>query len=314
MKRALTAAGLLFGLALLAPQAQAQTGVARGKVLDAADGKPVADAKILIEFQGGITRKFETKSNKKGEWLQVGMQPGFYKFTATKDGYQGTFAEYRISLGEPTEVPPLKLAAGGGGGAVAAEQAEMAEKLRKDFQAAVDLTNAGKLDEAEAAYKAILTANPDVPEVYLNLGVIYSQRKDFPAAETAYLKALEIRPDSADAALALASVYQQTGQPDKAKAMVDKASAASPTDARANFRRGLFLFNGNQNEEAIAAFQAVIAADPTMAEAYFRLGTLLVGQGKIPEAIQQLEKYLSLNPTEAQNVATAQGLIKALKK
>jgi hypothetical protein len=40
----------------------------------------------------------------------------------------------------------------------------------------------------------------------------------------------------------------------------------------------------------------------------------MVGQNKIPEAVAHLEKYLSLNPTEAQNVATAQGLLKAIKK
>jgi tetratricopeptide (TPR) repeat protein len=51
-----------------------------------------------------------------------------------------------------------------------------------------------------------------------------------------------------------------------------------------------------------------------MAEAYYRLGAALISQGKIPDAIQNLEKYLSLNPTDAQNVATAQGLLKALKK
>ena len=40
----------------------------------------------------------------------------------------------------------------------------------------------------------------------------------------------------------------------------------------------------------------------------------MVGQGKIPEAIAHLEKYLSMNPTDAQNAATAQGLLKAMKK
>ena len=55
MKRALTAAALLGGLWLLAPAAQAQTGTARGKVLDA-QGQPLADAKVVMEFQGGITR------------------------------------------------------------------------------------------------------------------------------------------------------------------------------------------------------------------------------------------------------------------
>src|SRR5512135_76667 len=99
MKRALIAAGLLLGLGFIAPPAQAQTGTARGKVLDA-QGQPVADAKILIEFQGGITRKFEVKTNKKGEYMQVGMQPGQYRLTASKDGYQPVAIDYRIQLGD----------------------------------------------------------------------------------------------------------------------------------------------------------------------------------------------------------------------
>ncbi len=88
MKRALVVAGLLLGAGFLAAPAQAQTGSARGKVLDS-QGQPIADAKVLIEFQGGITRKFETKTNKKGEYMQVGMQPGPYRFTASKEGLPG---------------------------------------------------------------------------------------------------------------------------------------------------------------------------------------------------------------------------------
>src|SRR5512134_507343 len=108
MKRALIAAGLVLGLGLLASPARAQTGTARGKVLDT-QGQPIADAKVLIEFQGGITRKFETKTNKKGEYMQVGMQPGPYRITASKDGYQPSYVDFRIALGDPTEIPPFKL-------------------------------------------------------------------------------------------------------------------------------------------------------------------------------------------------------------
>jgi tetratricopeptide (TPR) repeat protein len=97
-------------------------------------------------------------------------------------------------------------------------------------------------------------------------------------------------------------------------ALIEKSAGANPTDARAQFNRGIFLLNANKNDEAIGAFEAAIKADPNMAEAYYRLGAALISQGKIPDAIQNLEKYLSLNPTDAQNVATAQGLIKALKK
>ena len=310
MKRFLIAAGLLLGIGLLAPPAQAQTGTARGKVLDA-EGKPIPDVKITIEFQGGITRKFEVKTNKKGEYMQVGMQPGPYRFTANKDGYQPGFVEYRVTLGDPTEIPSFKLlTAQQAGQQPGSPQAE----LRASFQKAVDLQTAGKLDEAEVEYKAILEKSPDVPEVYQNLGGIYTAKKDYPAAEVALVKALELNPGSADVATQLAKVYHETGQSEKAMEVMAKSAGANPADAKAQFNQGIFLLNANKQEEAIAAFEAAIKADPNMTEAYFRLGALMVGQGKIPEAIANLEKYLSMNPTDTQNAGTAQGLLKALKK
>jgi tetratricopeptide (TPR) repeat protein len=311
MKRALTAAFLLIGLGLFVPQAYAQTGAARGRVLDA-QGQPIPDAKVVIEYTGGITRKFEVKTNKKGEFMQVGVQPGPYRLTASKDGFQSETLDYRIALGEPTAVPDFQLKSA----AQAAQQAggtEMAE-LRGEFKKGVDLQAAGKLDEAVAAYTAILAKHPDVPEVYQNLGSVYLQKKDYPAAETAFQKGLELRPDSTEIATLLARAYAESGQSDKAIEIMEKSAGANPADAKAQFNRGIFLLNANKNEEAIAAFEAALKADPNMTEAYYRLGALMVGQGKIPEAIQNLEKYLSLNPTDAQNIATAQGLLKALKK
>jgi tetratricopeptide (TPR) repeat protein len=310
MKRALIAAGLLLGIGLVAAPAQAQTGTARGRVLDT-QGQPVADAKVTIEFLGGITRKFETKTNKKGEYMQVGMQPGPYRFTASKEGYQSGASESRIALGDPTAIPDFKLATAAQ--AAAAAGSPVAE-LRTSFQNAVELQTAGKLDEAEAAYRAILDKAPDVPEVYQNLGSILAQKKDFAGAEAAYLKGLELRPDSPDLATQLAKLYQDNGQPQKAMEIMAKSAGSNPADAKAQFNQGIFLLNAQKNEEAIAAFEAAIKADPAMTEAYYRLGALMVGQGKIPEAIAHLEKYLSMNPTDAGNVAVAQGLLKAIKK
>jgi tetratricopeptide (TPR) repeat protein len=310
MKRALIVAGLFLGVGLLGAPAQAQTGTVRGKVFDTQD-QPLKDAIVTIEFQGGITRKFEVKTNKKGEYLQVGIQPGPYRITASKEGYQSATIDYRISFGQPTEVPPLSLKTLAQ--AVQAPGGPLAE-LREEFQNAVGLQGAGKLDEAEAAYKAILEKVPDLPEVYRNLGSVYAAKKDFAAAEAAFLKALELSPDSSDAATELAKLYQENGQPDKAIAIMAKSAGANPTDAKAQFNQGIFLLNSYKNEEAATAFEAAIKADPNMAEAYFRLGTTQVGLGKIPEAVANLEKYLSLNPDDAQNKATAEGLIKALKK
>lgn len=311
MKRALTAAAALLGLALVASPARAQTGTARGKVFDS-EGKPIAEATVTIEYQGGINRKFDTRTNKKGEWMQVGLQPGPYKFTASKQGYQGSVTDhFRIALGEPTNVPDFKLqtvqqAANAPGGE--------GDQLRKAFAAAVELQGANKFDEAVAAYKAILEKNPDVPEVYRNLGSVYQQQKDNAAAEAAYQKALELRPGYADAASALAHLYQSTGQADKALAIMDQATAANPTDARAQYSRGLVLMQGGKTEDAVKAFQAAATADPKMADAFYWLGSQLLNLGRNDEAITAYESYLALTPANAQQVAAAQGILAALKK
>ena len=309
MKRLLIAGAFLLGLALVGAPAHAQTGTARGKVVDD-KGQPIAEAKVLLEFTGGVTRKYETKTGKKGEFTQVGMYPGPYKITVTKDGFQGSVIDYRISLGDPTQIPDFKL--------VSAAEARKAaggpsEELQSAFKNAVSLTQAGKLDEAEAAYKELVAKQPSIPELYHNLGYIYGQKKDWPKAEEAYKKALELRPIYPDAAAGLARVYQESGQGDKAMELMSKAAGENPADAKAQFNMGIFSLNAGKSEEAIAAFQKALAADPAMVDAYYHLGTLYVGQNKIPEAIQNLEKFLSSNPTNSQNVATAQGLLAALK-
>jgi tetratricopeptide (TPR) repeat protein len=311
MKRALAAAGFLLGIALLAAPVQAQTGTARGKVLDA-DGKPIPDATVTIEFQGGITRKFESRSNKKGEWLQVGIQPGPYKFTASKEGYQPAVVEnFRVSLGDATLVPDFKLqttkqAANAPGGQL--------DQLRKEFAAAVELQGAGKTDEAIAAYRAIVEKNPDIPEVHLNLGTLYAAKKDDASAEAAFQKALELRPGYADAASGLARLYQSAGQGDKALAVMNQVAGANPQDPRAQYSLGLVLMNGGKTEEAAKAFEAATAADPNMADAWYWLASQQLNLGKNAEAITAYEKYLALNPGNAQQVAAAQGILAALKK
>jgi tetratricopeptide (TPR) repeat protein len=96
-------------------------------------------------------------------------------------------------------------------------------------------------------------------------------------------------------------------------ALMAKAAEGNPADAKTQFNLGIFNLNAGKSDEAIAAFQKAVAADPNMADAYFHLGTLMVGQNKVTEAVGYLEKYLAMSPTNAQNKATAEGLIAALK-
>jgi tetratricopeptide (TPR) repeat protein len=310
MKRYLVAGGLLAALALLGPEASAQTGTARGKVLDD-KGQALPDAVVTIEFQGGMTRKFDTKTNKKGEYIQVGMQPGMYRLTANKEGFQPSYIDYKISLGEPTYVPDFKLVSKAAAGQAAGGKAQ--EELGATFKKAAEMAQTGQLDQAEAAFKEILAKHPDLPEGYFNLGFIASQKKDWASAEAAYQKAIALKPAYGDAYVNLAKVYQESGRADKAMETIAQAAAANQDDPKVQFSLGVFHLNAGRPEEATAAFQKAATLDPQNAEAHYHLGTLAVGQNKVADAVAHLEKYLSMNPQNPQNVATAQALLAALK-
>jgi Tfp pilus assembly protein PilF len=305
MKRLLVTGGLLVAVVLAGGEAFAQTGTARGKVLDEA-GKGIVDAKVVLDFQGGVTRHYETKTNKKGEFTQVGLFPGDYKIVAGKDGYAPNGIEHKVGIGEVTYLPDIKLA--DAKKVAEAQAAKQTEDIVPIFNRAADLGKAGKLDEAEAAYKEVVAKAPTIPETYVNLGYIYRQKKDWASAETSYKKALELRPGYSEATSGLIAVYQASGQADKARELANAATG----DATVQFDLAAELLQENKYEEALAAFQKAAAADPNNPEPIYYIGAINVGLNKVDEAKANLEKYLSMNPTNAQNVATAQGLLQAL--
>src|SRR5262245_43610658 len=90
----------------------AAQGMIQGTVVDAA-GMPVDGAKITIEQTEGVTRKFETKTDKKGSFIQIGLQSAPYKVTAEKDKLGAASANTRVSQRGPANV---RLVIGGGTG------------------------------------------------------------------------------------------------------------------------------------------------------------------------------------------------------
>ena len=112
MKRVLLAAGLLLGLALpRGPRPRPRRAPPAARSLDDAGPAHRRTRRSTIDFQGGITRKFETKTNKKGEFMQVGHAarplPAHRQQGRLPAGGR---RRLRIGLGDPTERPRLQAA------------------------------------------------------------------------------------------------------------------------------------------------------------------------------------------------------------
>ncbi len=293
----------------------AAQGMITGKVVNA-KGDPVADAKITIEQQDGVNRKFETKSDKKGEFIQIGLQTSTFKVTA--EGKEGTAtATTRVSQRGASNV---RLILGGGAGNDAAVAAKTAE-LRKAFDDGVTLSRAGKYDESVEEFNKALALNPKCQDCYYNIGFAYSQKKDYDKAEENYKKALEVKPDYAEAYNGLANIYNAQRKFDQAAEASKKASELSASapgalqggNADALYNEGVILWNGGKIADAQAKFEAAIAANPNHAESHYQLGMALVNGGKLKEAGEQFSTYLKLSPDGA-NAATAKALLAQLPK
>src|SRR3712207_6744009 len=129
--RSLLALVVACGIAL--PAAAQSTGMVKGKVVDA-KGEPVEGAKIVIEFAEGVTRKNETKTNKKGEFIQIGLFPGPYRVTASKEKVGQQSFETRVRIGNAAEVN-FQLSPEAG---LSDEDKKKNAALQSTFQAGID--------------------------------------------------------------------------------------------------------------------------------------------------------------------------------
>ena len=298
--RAAIVSALVLSLVAFAAPAAAQTGQLKGKVVDA-QNKPLDDAKITM-LAVATNRKFETRSNGKGEWMQIGLPPGNYSVTAEKNGLTQTF---EVKLGLETKEVNFSLQPGAAGAPMTAEQAkkeaERVEGIKAAFALGAELTNTGKFDEAIVKFNEVIASVPSCVECYLNLGSIHSRQQDWAKAEAAFKKAIELGPDSVDAYNGLANVYNAQKKFKEAQAMsaeaVKRGGAAGGGNAESLYNQGVIAWNANDFPKAQELFAAAVKADEKHAEAHFMLGQAHLNLGKLPEAAREFETYTKLAPT-----------------
>ena len=296
-------------LLAVAPAAMAQSTMIKGKVSDV-DGKPLADINITVEFLGGVNRKLETKTDRRGEFIQLLTQSGQYRVTASGESVGEASTELSVRTGRASEAN-IVLAP-----ATASNNSGVAAELKKAFDEGVEMSRAGNHDGAIARFQAAAEISPSCVDCFYNIGVAYQAKKDEKQAEAAWLKSLEVKADYASALNALSTLYNNQKRFDEASAMSARATSAAgggAANADAVFNQGIILWNQGKIAEAKAKFEETIATDATHADAHFQLGMALLNEGKVPEAVTAFESYVKLAP-DGSYAAQAKGMIAQLKK
>jgi predicted O-linked N-acetylglucosamine transferase (SPINDLY family) len=136
--------------------------------------------------------------------------------------------------------------------------------IRDALLQALQLQQAGHLDQAERVYRQVLAEHPDHADALHLLGSVHLARRQFAPAETLVRRAIVIHP------------------------------------SHPNFHNtlGLILSGQERHDEASRAYREALRLRPQMPSALFNLAHALISQGEVDEAISLYRQSLQLSPDD----------------
>ncbi|HEY8974170.1 MAG TPA: tetratricopeptide repeat protein [Burkholderiaceae bacterium] len=164
---------------------------------------------------------------------------------------------------------------------------------------AVALHQAGRLEEAAAAYRQFLQQFPGQFDATHLLGVIALQRGDLATAETQITQALASKPKDAAALNNLGTVLLRARRLDEAREQFERAAKAQPTFADAQSNLGNVLRQLGRVAESLVPLKRAYGASPKSAEIADLLGASLLETGDGRGAVAIFETSVKSRPRDA---------------
>ena len=162
------------------------------------------------------------------------------------------------------------------------------------------LTQQGRLDEAISTYKEALKINPEDADVLNNLGLALHQQSKLEESIVAYEKAIQIKPDYAEAFNNLGIVLSSNNDINKAISSFYMAVAYNPEFAEASNNLGNAFHEIGKFEAAINAYKSAITIKQDYAEAYYNMANALQGLGDLGKAIETYQNAIDIRPDYAE--------------
>lgn len=158
---------------------------------------------------------------------------------------------------------------------------------------------AGRLNDAQAGYEAVLAADPGNFDAEHLLGVIALQRARPERAVRHFERAVDISPQNAGARNSLGESYRRLGRLEEAHASLRQALELDARLVGAHFNLGGLLRQLGRDAEAIEAYRRAVQLNPEFADAHAKLGAVLRDAGELDEALASCQRAVSLEPASA---------------
>jgi len=168
-----------------------------------------------------------------------------------------------------------------------AVNSQIQDQVQKHFLAAQQAQNGGRLDNAVNEYLAVLNLAPQLPEAYVNLGLVYYAQSKFDDSAHALATAGKLRPGMRGVSLWLGIDEVRLNHPAQAVPLLRDAVRQDPQNREAETWLGTALWNAGNLDAALLQLRKAAAQFPDDPDVLFSLGE---GYGKA--ARQQSEQLL----------------------
>jgi tetratricopeptide (TPR) repeat protein len=309
MKQLLAVSVLLaFALGLCVPPVLAQaTGTVKGVCKDM-DGKPIVGATVEW-FNTENGRKYTLKTNKKGEYFSLGIDPGKYRVTLSQDGKElDKVNGYAVGVDDMTLDFDLKASQ-----TQAAQQQGINPEKLKEMQAQKEkaekeVSTVKTLnDKLGAARQEITTGNfTQAISLMTDATALDATRDPLWATLGDAYRGQGRQLEKTDRAAAQQS-YQQSIQAYEKAIQLRQESSTAQKDPDANKKLAPYYNNvaeayskAGKLDDAVKAYGQAATLDPANAATYYyNMGAVLTNAGRTDEALAAFDKTIAADPTRA---------------
>jgi len=297
---------VMLVVTLCVPPVFAQaTGTVKGVCKDM-EAKPIAGANLeWYNTENG--RKYNLKTNDKGEYFSLGIEPGKYKVTLTQNGKQlDQVSNFPVGVEEATldfdlkksqtqaaqqkGISPEQLKQMQEQQAKNAKEANTVKSLNEKLLAANQAMQTGDFESAVNTLNEATQTDPTRDLLWARLGDAYlssapkqtdtSERtKRYGEAVNDYQKAIDLKKKTMETA----------PKPEDAKNLAAYYNNLGQAEAKTG-----------QLEESVKAYeQAAQLNPPGAAQYYYNEGAVLTNNGKVEEANAAFDKAIAADPNKA---------------
>jgi tetratricopeptide (TPR) repeat protein len=307
----------LFGasvvaLVMTALPAAAQTGRIGGTVKDT-NGQPIKGATVLAENPASAPSSFTATTDDRGRYSMIGLKAGSWKVTASAPGFAPSAGNVPIkTIGAPMPPVDFTLAPGASGpsGALAGVNTK---ELQGELAKADAMVAAKDYAGAIGVYEGMVAKVPALTSLYLQIGGLYRNQKQYDQAIEAYKKVPDGDTNADKAKIEIGMTLLEKNDLAGAEAALMAVAQSTSANKEVFYNLGEVKFAKGETDEAVTYYQRASDIDPNWGKPLFKLGLAKLQKGDTAGTLEIMNKLIQVDPN-SQEAAQAKALIEQLKK